>query len=205
MLMKYARLCLLFLLFSLSGQAASQAPETLAAGCDECHGQLGVSIRSDAPTIAGQPSAYISAALRAYQQWERPCIKTSYSKSGSAGPATDMCKISEKLGHDEIDALGKHYGAQTFIAAKQPFDMQMAEVGGDLHEIHCETCHAMGGSMAARGPILAGQWAPYLRTAIAQVLSGEHLVPPVMENRLIEFSAPDIEALVNFYASQQQP
>jgi sulfide dehydrogenase cytochrome subunit len=203
--MKYARLSLLFLLFSLSGQAASQDAETLVAGCNECHGQLGVSIRNDVPTIAGQPSAYISAALRAYQQWARPCIKTSYSKSDSSRPATDMCKISEELAHDEIDALGKYYGAQTFIAAKQPFDMQMAEVGSDLHEIHCETCHAMGGSIAARGPILAGQWAPYLRTAIAQALSGEHMVPPVMEDRLIEFSAPDIEALVNFYASQQQP
>lgn len=203
MLMKYARPSLLFLLLSLSGQAASQEPEALAAGCDECHGPFGVSIRNDVPTIAGQPSAYISAALRAYQQWERPCIKTSYSESGSSQPATNMCKISEALAYDEIDALGKHFGAQTFIAAKQPFDTQMAEVGSDLHEIHCETCHAMGGSIAARGPILAGQWAPYLRTAIAQVLSGEHLVPPVMEDRLIEFSAPDIEALVNFYASQQ--
>lgn len=205
MLMKYACPCLLFLLFSLSGQAASQNSEALAAGCDECHGQLGVSIRSDTPTIAGQPPAYISAALRAYQQWERPCIKAGYPEGGSSRPATDMCKISEELTHDEIDALGEHYGAQTFIAAKQPFDPQMAEVGGDLHEIHCETCHAMGGSIAARGPILAGQWAPYLRTAIAQVLSGEHLVPPVMEDRLIAFSAPDIESLVNFYASQQQP
>ena len=201
--MKYARLSLLFLLFSLSGQAAAQDFETQLAGCDECHGKQGVSSRNDVPTIAGQPSAYISAALRAYQQWGRPCVKTGYPKSGSSRPATDMCKLAEELTNDEMDALGQYYATQTFVAAKQPFDATSAEAGSDLHEIHCETCHAMGGSIAARGPILAGQWAPYLQTAIAQVLSGEHLVPPVMENRLIEFSTGDIEALVNFYASQQ--
>jgi len=200
--MKCARWSLLFLLIFLSGQAVPQDPETRVAGCDECHGQLGVSNRQDVPTIAGQPSAYISASLRAYQQWERPCIKTGYSKKDASRPPTDMCKISEDLTNDEIDALGAYYGAQTFVAAEQPFDEAKAEAGGDLHEIHCETCHAMGGTISARGPILAGQWAPYLRNAIAQTLSGEHLVPPVMEDRLTEFSASDIEALVNFYASQ---
>jgi sulfide dehydrogenase cytochrome subunit len=194
---------LLLLLSALPGPAASQAPDIVTAGCDGCHGNGGVSNRNDVPTIAGQPSAYISASLRNYQQWERPCVKTAAGPDASSASTTDMCRIAEELTFAEIEALGKHYEAQPFVAARQPFDAAQAELGGDLHEIHCETCHAMGGTMAARGPILAGQWAPYLRSAISQALSGEHLVPPVMENRLTDFSAGDIDALVNFYASRQ--
>jgi len=201
--MKYIRPGLLFLLLVLSVPAVAQDLEGLVSGCDECHGNQGVSSWNNVPTIAGQPSAYIRAALRSYQQWGRPCIKTGYPEGGTSRPKTDMCKISEELTYDEIDAIGKHYEAQTFIGAKQPFDLAKAELGGDLHEIHCETCHSMGGTIAARGPILAGQWTPYLRAAIKQALSGEHLVPPVMETRLTDFSTQEIEALTNFYASQQ--
>jgi len=201
--MKCARWSLLFLLIFLSGQAAADGLEARIAGCNECHGPLGVSNWNKVPTIAGQPPAYISASLRSYQQWDRPCVKTDYPEEAGKRPPTDMCKISEELTDEEFDALGAYYAAQAFVAANQPFDVAQAEIGGDLHEIHCETCHAMGGTISARGPILAGQWAPYLRTAIAQALSGEHLVPPVMEDRLTDFSTEDIEALVNFYASQQ--
>ena len=114
-----------------------------------------------------------------------------------------MCTVSESLTGSDINALSQHYADQTFVPARQPFDKSVIESGSDLHEIHCETCHMMGGSMADRGPRLAGQWAEYLRAAIDQALSGEHLVPPVMERRVTELSDEDINALVNFYASQQ--
>jgi sulfide dehydrogenase cytochrome subunit len=114
-----------------------------------------------------------------------------------------MCKIAEALDGEAIDALGQYYEVQKFVAARQEFDAEKASTGGDLHEIHCETCHSMGGTIAGRGPILAGQWTPYLRAAIKQASSGEHLVPPIMEKRMNEFSAEEIDALVNFYASQQ--
>ena len=201
--MKIARLAQLLLLFVLPTQAFCDEAGMLASGCDECHGLQGVSKVSDIPTIAGQPADYISATLRAYQQWERPCVKTSFRSGDLSRPKTNMCKLSEVLTYQDIDALGDHYETQEFIPANQPYDPAKAALGGDLHEINCETCHAMGGSVPARGPILAGQWAPYLRTAITQALNGEHLVPPIMEKRLVEISKEDIEFLVNFYASQQ--
>jgi len=201
--MKSNLFILFLLLYALPGPAAAQVSEDLLTGCDECHGLGGVSNRNDVPTIAGQPATYLSASLRNYQAWERPCVKVGYSTGDSSRPHTDMCKISEELTGDQINALSDHYASRAFVAAKQPFDPAKAELGGDLHEIHCETCHSMGGTVAARGPILAGQWVPYLRAAIAQAMSGEHLVPPVMESRLTDFGAAEIEDLVNFYASQQ--
>jgi len=114
-----------------------------------------------------------------------------------------MCEISKGLSDEEIESLGKYYGAMAFSPAQQSFDAAKAATGRQLHDSHCESCHTDGGSVAGRGPILAGQWMPYLKEAIHEAVSAEHLVPPLMENELMDFSEADIDALVNFYASQQ--
>ena len=201
--MKFTRLGMLILIFFLPVQAIYAQDTGLAGNCGDCHGTEGVSSESDVPTIAGQLSDYITSTLKSYQNWGRPCIKSDYRSGDVTRPAITMCAVAEGLSRDDINALGEHYAVLPFVAANQEFDPAKAETGGDLHEIHCESCHAMGGSIAGRGPRLAGQWMPYLRTAIKQAMSGEHLVPPVMEIRLYDFSQDDIEALVNFYASQQ--
>jgi sulfide dehydrogenase cytochrome subunit len=201
--MKYTRNCLLILAFMLPLSVSSAELTELIADCDSCHGPQGVSTESDVPTIAGQLASYSNATMKSYQIWGRPCIKSAYRFGDTSRPETTMCKIAEGLDGQEIEALGQHYEAQKFVAARQEFDETKAAAGGDLHEIHCETCHAMGGSIAGRGPRLAGQWAPYLQAAIRQASTGEHLVPPIMEKRLTDFSADEIDALVNFYASQQ--
>jgi sulfide dehydrogenase cytochrome subunit len=203
--MKYTRSFLLLLIIVLSASVFAAELETLVEDCDGCHGPQGVSGDSDMPTIAGQLATYLNASMKSYQNWGRPCIKSAYRHGDTTRPVTTMCKISESLSTDEIEALGKYYEAQEFIAAQQDFDTAQAADGANLHEQYCETCHKQGGSVAARGPRLAGQWAPYLRVAIGQALAGEHLVPRVMENRLLDFSADDIDALMNFYASQQAP
>jgi sulfide dehydrogenase cytochrome subunit len=201
--MKYAQICVLILVLILSFSVFSAEIETLAGGCDSCHGPQGVSSESDVPTIAGQLASYSDATMKSYQIWGRPCIKSAYRHGDTSKPVTTMCAIAEGLDEQQIEALGQHYAAQKFVAARQDFDMEKASAGGDLHEIHCETCHAMGGSIAGRGPILAGQWAPYLKVAVRHSSTGEHLVPRAMENRLNKFSAEEIDALLNFYASQQ--
>ena len=201
--MKHVHILLIFIifLFPISGVAAEI--NELTENCDACHGPQGVSSESDVPTIAGQLATYIDATMRSYQIWGRPCIKSAYRHGDTSKPVTTMCAIAEGLDDQQIAALAQHYEAQKFLAARQEFDEAKASAGGDLHEIHCETCHAMGGSIAGRGPILAGQWAPYLQSAIRFASTGEHLVPRVMEKRLTDFSAEEIDALVNFYASQQ--
>jgi len=201
--MSHIKCALWVLIVILPFQVFAAGVEALVEDCGGCHGALGVSTESDVPTIAGQPAQYLADSLQAYQEWERPCIKSVYRHGDTSRAQTTMCAISKTLGDDEIEALGQYYAAQKFIPAAQDFDAAMAETGGDLHEIHCETCHKMGGTIAGRGPILAGQWAPYLKTAIRQASGGEHLVPPIMEKRLLDFLDEEIEALVNFYASQQ--
>jgi hypothetical protein len=44
---------------------------------------------------------------------------------------------------------------------------------------------------------------PYLKAAAHEALTGEHPVPPLMEKPLADFSDEEIEALMNFFGSQQ--
>ena len=201
--MNRAHICLLVMALSLPLPAIGSDLDALTAECDSCHGLRGASTDSDVPIIGGQASKYIADSLALYQDWGRPCIKSAYRHGDTSRPVTTMCKITADMGFDDMEALGQYYAGQEFVAAKQDFDQAKAATGAILHEKHCFSCHPESGNIAGRGPILAGQWASYLKTAVGQALSGEHLVPPLMERQFVNFGAEEIDALVNFYASQQ--
>jgi cytochrome subunit of sulfide dehydrogenase len=191
----------------LSGSAsialADDRLDELVAQCGDCHGADGVSAHEDVPTIAGQSAAFLAKALRTYRERGRPCIKSSYRAGDTERPKTDMCKVAGGLSDEDMQALGEHYAAQPFRAAPQPFDAALAETGAALHQKHCDACHGDGAAHANRGPRLAGQWVTYLRTSLRFVPTGEHLVPPAMENTLVELDPQEIDALMHYYASQQ--
>ena len=177
--------------------------EGLKAQCNSCHGPNGNSPYSDVPTIAGQSSKFIAKQLRSFQLWDRPCAKTEYRAGDMAGTSADKCQISGKLSNEDIGAIADYYAKQTFQPASQPFDAARAAGGAALHDQYCETCHAEGGKANGRAPRLAGQWKPYLRATLKFVPTGEHLVPPMMERRIVDFSAEEINQLLDYYASQQ--
>ena len=203
--MKHVPSCLLILALAIPGLVPAAVPETLIEDCDGCHGPQGVSTDSDVPSIAGQASAYIGSSLRSYKEWGRPCRRSAYRHGDTSRPETTMCAASEGLSSEDIETLGNYYSELAFVAAKQDFDPASAAAGAKLHEVHCESCHAEGGTVPGRGPILAGQWAPYLKVAAREALTGEHLVPPLMEKQLSDFSNEELDDLMNFYASQQGP
>lgn len=187
----------------LCGSVTAADLEALKAECSACHGPLGVSAHADVPTIAGQKPKFIAKTLRGFQLWDRPCVKNVYHTGPKQGTTTDMCQIAAGLDNEDINALAAWYGKQTFVPADQPFDPALAAAGEALHAEHCETCHEQGGRAADRGPRLAGQWTEYLASTIKFVPTGEHLVPPMMERRVADFSKQEIEQLLNYYASQQ--
>ncbi|MGD2128788.1 MAG: c-type cytochrome [Lysobacterales bacterium] len=194
-----AALC--FLLFAASASAVEL--DELTAQCEGCHGPKGVSTDSDVPTIAGQTAGFLQRTLNTFQVWGRPCIKSAYRHGDTSRPETDMCQVAEGLTGEEIRALADYYSQQTFVPADQPWDESKAAAGKLLQEQHCETCHEQGGTAAETAPRLAGQWTPYLRKALQFVPTGEHLVPPLMERTVTDFSKDQIDALLNYYASRQ--
>lgn len=201
--MRLISTCLLTLLFGQVSIVLADDFAELTAQCDSCHGPQGVSSESDMPSIGGQSADYIAGSLLEYQLWGRPCVKSSYRYGDTSRPKTDMCKVAGGLSNEDIDALSAHYSSLPFVAAPQEFDAEKAAAGAALHEKHCDSCHEQGGKVAGRGPIIAGQWTLYLKSALKFVPTGEHLVPPMMEKTVANFSAEELDALMNFYASQQ--
>ena len=199
------RMCksLLAVALLLPAPLYAQSLETLVEQCSSCHGPAGVSGHGNVPTIAGQSAEYLAKNLRMYQDWGRPCVKSDYKYGDTSSPPTDMCKITADLTDEQMNALAAHYAGKTFVAAPQDFDAALAATGAALHQQHCESCHEEGGRVANHAPRLAGQWEPYLRLSLSYVPTGEHLVPQAMETKVAGLSAEQIEALMNFYASQQ--
>ncbi len=201
--MTLPRVIILALLIGLSTGAAAAEIGDLVALCEDCHGPGGASTDSDVPIIGGQDANYLDKTLRSFQIWGRPCIHSEFRHGDTTRPKTDMCEIAGGLTGEEVRALAEHFAALPFRPAKQPFEPPLVAVGAALHEANCEMCHAEGGREPHRGPRIAGQWVPYMRTALKFVPTGEHQVPHAMESVVDELSPADIDALMSFYASQQ--
>lgn len=191
----------LAVLLSPALQAADTDLDALYRNCESCHGSDGVSVDSDVPTIAGQPEPLIANAHERFKDWARPC---SDHEQGEHGTLTSMCAVSETLDTPTINAIARHYSALDFRPAKQWFDNDLAVEGARIHQTYCESCHPGGGSKPGYAGRLAGQWTPYLRATIRQLDRQEALVPRIMAHKLSQFSPEDIEALLSFWASQQE-
>ncbi len=186
------------LLACLATAAFAAEPPSAASGCKDCHGDDGVSTKSGIPTIAGMSAFYLEGQMQAYQKDQRPCAKTEANKE-----KTDMCEVAKKLSTAQVKEVATYYAAQKFVPAKQIVDAALAAKGKSLHAANCETCHTDGGSVADDDAgILAGQWKPYLQAMMKEYRDGKRIEPQKMKPKTAALSADDVNALVEFYASQ---
>ncbi|HUO78901.1 MAG TPA: c-type cytochrome [Steroidobacteraceae bacterium] len=180
---------LLLAALALGATAAEAVNAELLKKCTICHGDRGLSDESAYPTIAGLPARLQMDAMRAYRDGTRDC-----------GPVARMCKIVVGMSDTEIKELADYFAAFPFKRAQQPFKPELVERGRQLHEDYCAVCHGENPADAEKS-ILHGQWADYLRYALGQYRSGHRKQPPSMRRQTEKLSDPDIEAIVNFYAS----
>ncbi len=90
--MKRVTLFLAAALLSISFSAASASDlDALMQGCNDCHGDNGVSQWTDVPTIAGLAEFVHVDALYVYQDEARPCSESEYRQGDTSRPATTMC------------------------------------------------------------------------------------------------------------------
>ena len=199
----YKYLLLIPLIASFSIASASDVDE-LMKGCNDCHGDNGVSQWSDVPTIAGLAEFVHVDALYIYQDEARPCAESDYRQGDTSRAATSMCAVAGALSEDDIDAIAVAYAELPYVKATQEFDAGKAAAGQALHEQHCDRCHSEAGTVADdEAGMLGGQQMDYLRDAFAQYADESREQPGKMKQKMDLLSTDDAEALVNYYGSIQ--
>jgi sulfide dehydrogenase cytochrome subunit len=178
--------------------------ESLMNACNDCHGDNGVSQWSDVPTIAGLAEFVHADALYIYRDSERPCTDSAYRQGDTSRPETNMCAITAELSDDDIDAIAAAYAELAYVRAKQDFDAALAAAGEAVHDKGCDRCHSKAGTDPEdEAGMLGGQQTCYLRNAFKEYAEESRYQPEKMQAAMDALSAEEVEALLNYYASQQ--
>ena len=89
-------------------------------------------------------------------------------------------------------------------AAKAAKDAEKVAAGAKLYGKNCEKCHDKNGSLADDDSgILAGQWLPYLEYSMQDFRADKRDMPKKMRKKVEKLDYSDIEALLQYFASQQ--
>ena len=184
--------------------AAAADGAAVAERCVVCHGKNGASTEPQIPIIGGYSAKYIVDSLKNFRKKTRPCAEVTVPSGPKKGTKSDMCKVTAELTEADADAVARHFAAQKFVRARQPFDAAKAQRGSTVYKLRCENCHENNGSSADEdNGILAGQWTPYLRDQLAAFRAGRRPSDEKMKQRLERVTKDEEEALLHFFASQQ--
>jgi cytochrome subunit of sulfide dehydrogenase len=201
--MRRAALAITALLGSIPVLTLGAPDPKVIQGCEDCHGANGISAAQNIPTIAHTSASVQSDALKAYKGKTRPCPKVNYSR-GDTKREGDMCSVAKDLSDAQIADLAAYYAAKPFSALKQPFDAAKAASGKAIHARDCKECHSAGGTDPSDDAgILAGQPLTWLRNTLTAFRKGDIDQPKKMKTVVSKLSDADIEALANYYASEQ--
>jgi len=169
--------------------------DMLANNCQGCHGTNGASKGPASPTIAGLSKDYFIEVMEGFASGEVH--------------STIMGRLAQGYTKEEIEQLANHYAGLPFVKAVQNFDAGQVQDGAKLHDKYCEKCHADGGTSAEDDAgVLAGQWTQYVKWQLDDFQAGHREAPKKMakqvEKMLEKEGSAGIDALLNYYASQQK-
>ncbi len=174
---------------STSLWAAGPTPAMLSNTCSACHGGFGQSVGPSAPTLAGQPAAFISDAMKKFKSGERP--------------GTVMGRLAKAYTDDDFNAMGEFFSKQKFVRYPQVVDAAKVAKGKELHNQGCNICHQENGRTPGIGGVIAGQWLEYLLITGNDFHAKKRPLPKGMDEKFANLSKDDVDALMHFYASQQ--
>ena len=170
--------------------AAGPSASMLADTCAGCHGVDGSSVGPAPPSIAGMSAEYFTETMAAFKSGERP--------------STIMHQIAKGYTEEEIELMAGFFADKPFVRYPQQTDAAKVSKGEELYDDACETCHSENGTAADDDSgILAGQWLPYMTFTMQDFTSGAREMPKKMKKKVEKLDEAQIEALLQFFASQQ--
>lgn len=181
---------------ALSGAtfAATPSAEMLSNTCFGCHGPNGNSAGPAIPSIAGMAETYLVDVMNQYKEGTRA--------------STIMTRIAKGYSNEEIESMSGWFASQKYMPATQTADAGKAKAGAKLHDKYCDKCHTEAGTLADdEAGFLGGQWTPYLKASLTDVMDGNRDVPKKMKKALDKAKKKGgddaIDQLLNFYASKK--
>jgi sulfide dehydrogenase cytochrome subunit len=133
---------------------------------------------------------YFKTTMEEYQKDERT--------------STIMGRIAKGYSKEEIALMADYFASQEFKRYPQTLDAEKVEAGSKLYDKNCSKCHDENGSLADDDAgILAGQWLPYLTYTMEDFQADKREMPKKMKKKVEKLDTFDLEALLQFFASQQ--
>jgi cytochrome c553 len=164
-----------------------QAGKTAAAGCSGCHGEAGVSKTPGTPSLVGQDSKYLVAAMKAYKSGQR---KNDLMKSM-------LASVSDAT----MDHIALYFALQKAERAQTTAPGDRA--AGAAAAAACAGCHgAEGVSGNPAIPSIAGQDAQYLAAALQTYREGSRN-EETMKGMAASLDDNAIRNLSAYYAAQE--
>jgi len=170
--------------------SAAPTATMLANTCAGCHGTDGASTGPATPSIAGNSEIYTVDTMIAFKSGERP--------------STVMGRIAKGYSEEEFKLMGGYFAKQPIAKTSQKLDAAKVAAGKDLFGKNCEKCHDEKGGLADDDSgILASQWLPYLQYSMEDFKAGKREMAKKMKKKVEKLSDDELEALLQFFASQQ--
>jgi sulfide dehydrogenase cytochrome subunit len=124
-------------------------------------------------------------------------------KSGERG-STIMGRIAKGYSEEEFKLMASVFAKQPVAITSQKTDATKVAAGAELYGSNCEKCHDEKGGLADDDAgILYSQWLPYLQYSMEDYKAGKREIPKKMKKKVEKLSDAEIEALLQFFASQQ--
>ena len=170
--------------------AAEPTAEMMAATCAGCHGPEGRSTGPATPTLAGYSEGYFIDSMIGFKEGERQ--------------GTIMNRIAKGYTEEQIESMATYFAEQPVYMAKQNTDAAKVAQGAEIYENGCAKCHDENGALPDDDAgILAGQILPYLHYSIEDFQAERRYQPKKMAKQLSALSPGEIDAVLQFFASQQ--
>jgi len=166
------------------------AGKAKSATCAGCHGTDGASAGPATPSLAGNSEIYMVDTMMAFKSGERP--------------STIMGRIAKGYSEEEFKLMASVFAKQPITITSQTLDAAKVKTGGKLFPKNCEKCHDEYGALADDDSgILASQWLPYLQYSMVDFKDGSREMAKKMKKKVDKLSDDELEALLQFFASQQ--
>jgi len=170
--------------------SAAPTASMLADTCAGCHGTDGASMGPATPNIAGMSETYFTDTMLAFKSGDRP--------------ATVMGRIAKGYSEEEIKLMAGFFASKPRVITQQKLDAAKVAAGEKLYAKSCSKCHDENGTLADDDSgILASQWLPYMAYTMVDFKAGTTEMPKKMKKKVDALSDAELEALLQFFASQQ--